>query len=162
MEKILRAVYSRPALTKGLRLVSHLAGIFAFVLFSFVVITLAISGLLSAIKLCAIIALPYVVVSLVRRLINAPRPYELYDFYKAPPKQKSGVSFPSRHTFLVFAIAVACLPVLFVPSVILMVLGVMLAVSRVLIGIHFIRDVAAGALLGILSSVIGLATISPF
>ena len=162
MEKILRAVNKRPALCRGLRLVSHFAGIFAFILFAFVFMLAVISSPLSAVKLCAIIGLSYVAVSLARRFINAPRPYEVYDFYESPPKDKKGVSFPSRHTFLVFAIATVCMPASAVPAIILLVLGVLLAVSRVLIGIHFIRDVVTGAMLGILSSVLGLLILNPF
>ncbi len=162
MEKLLKSVYKRPVLSKFLRLVSHLAGIFAFCLFLFVFIRLALHSPLSAAKLCIIIGASYVIVSLTRKIINAPRPYEIYDFYEAPPKEKKGVSFPSRHTFLVFAIATVCLPASPLPAIILFVLGVLLAVSRVLIGIHFIRDVLCGALLGVISSLVGLFTLFPY
>lgn len=162
MEKILKAVYNRPGLSKSLRLVSHLAGIFAFCLFLYVFICSALGSLLSAAKLCIIIGVSYVIVSLARKIINAKRPYEIYGFYESPPKEKNGVSFPSRHTFLVFAIATLCLPQAPLPSVILFILGGLLAVSRVLIGIHFIRDVLCGALLGIVSSLIGLFTLFPY
>ncbi len=162
MEKILRTVYNRPRLSKALRLVSHLAGIFAFCLFLYVFICSALSSPLSAAKLCITLGVSYVIVSLARKIINAPRPYEIYSFYEAPPKEKKGVSFPSRHTFLVFAIATLCLPMYPLPSVILFILGGLLAVSRVLIGIHFIRDVLCGALLGVVSSLIGLFTLFPY
>lgn len=59
-----------------------------------------------------------------------------------------GKSFPSRHTFSAFAIAaswfVASVPV----AVVLLVAAGVLAVCRVLGGVHFPRDVVAGALIG--------------
>ena len=41
-------------------------------------------------------------------------------------------------------------------SVILFLFGILLSVCRVLLGMHFIRDVLTGALVGILSGVIGI------
>ena len=39
------------------------------------------------------------------------------------------------------------------------VFGAVLAALRVLLGVHFIRDVVAGALIGVISGVIGLLTL---
>ena len=162
MEKLLRYVYERKKLSRTLRLVSHGAAFAAFLAFCFVVIRTALLSPLSAFKFCAIIGSSYVVVSAVRRFIDAPRPYEIYDFYENAPKSKEGVSFPSRHTFSIFAIATAVAPTAPIVATVLAILGLLLAVSRVLLGIHFIRDVLCGALLGIISSVIGLFILSPF
>lgn len=108
----------------------------------------------------AVSAVPFVLVSLMRKVINAPRPYELLDFYLSAPKNKKGESFPSRHTFSIFLIATLCLPWRIYVAVTLAVLGVVLAVCRVLLGYHFVRDVAAGFLLGVISGVIGILIIS--
>ena len=58
-------------------------------------------------------------------------------------------------TFCIFIIAVTvfyCYPA---AGITLAVLGLILAVSRVLCGVHFIRDVLAGALSGIVLGAIG-------
>jgi membrane-associated phospholipid phosphatase len=47
-------------------------------------------------------------------------------------------------------------PVLPILSSVLLILGIALAASRVLLGIHFLRDVIAGAAIGIASGGIGL------
>ncbi len=72
---------------------------------------------------------------------------------------KDGESFPSRHVFSVFVIAMAfyytCVPV----GVVLTVFGVLMAAVRVAGGVHFPRDVAAGAAVGIVSGVLGFFVI---
>ena len=72
------------------------------------------------------------------------------------PKKKKGKGFPSRHVFSLFLITVMSFPVLPILSSVLLILGIALAVSRVLLGIHFLRDVIAGAAIGIASGGIGL------
>jgi membrane-associated phospholipid phosphatase len=80
---------------------------------------------------------------------------ELYDFYKVSPKKKGGMSFPSRHAYSAFAIGTAlCFesPLL---GGILLLFSVLMCFARVLLGIHFLRDVLTGALVGTLSVLIG-------
>ncbi len=62
-----------------------------------------------------------------------------------PPDQ---FSFPSGHTITAFAVTVPM--VLFYPALLLglMFCAASVAVSRVLLGMHFLSDVVAGALLG--------------
>ena len=162
MERILKAVYDNKNLSRSLRLLSHFVGVCAFALYFTAFLITVFSSLLGAVKLLAILGVSYVIVSLVRKIINAPRPYELYDFFETKPKDKKGLSFPSRHTFLVFAIATLTFPILPICSAVLFVLGAMLALARVLCGIHFIRDVLCGALLGVLCSALGLLILFPY
>lgn len=114
---------------------------------------------LYVIELLAILGIPFVLVSLLRHFINAPRPYELYGFYNTPPKNKRGRSFPSRHAFSAFAIGTLLCAYIPALGVIILFLGLILCALRVLLGIHFVRDVLAGALIGIISSLIGLLII---
>ena len=111
-----------------------------------------------AAELLALSAVPFVLVSLFRRAFNAPRPYELYDFSAegiTPPGHKLGSSFPSRHVFSAFLIGSLfcffCIPV----GVAVLLLGALLAVCRALLGVHFVRDVIAGGLLGALLGCFG-------
>ena len=99
---------------------------------------------------------PFVLVTLFRHLVNAPRPYEMYDFYQTPPKNKCGKSFPSRHVFSGFVIATLAFAYSLPLALVMLGFAVILAVSRVLLGIHFIRDVVCGALVGVVSGVIGI------
>ncbi len=161
MENILIRVYNNKKLFSFLKTVSHISALFIFLSFCLSVLSLAHTSYLSAVKLMAIILLDFLVISLTRRFINAPRPYEIYDFYETPPRSRRGLSFPSRHTFMAFAIAVSLMPMSLALGIVIGFFGAVLAVSRVLVGIHFIRDVLAGALLGVIASSIGLLILFP-
>ena len=94
-------------------------------------------------------------VTVIRVLINAKRPYEVYDYTPAVHKDTKGKSFPSRHTVCAFIIAMAFLYVNFRVGVIMLVIAAIIGVTRVLAGVHFIRDVISGAAIGILIGVLG-------
>ena len=104
----------------------------------------------------------FVLVSIFRSWYDAPRPYEIPG--AEPPlikKDAQGKSFPSRHIFSIFVIAVTFFWVWPVPGILIGIAGVLLAWSRVAGGVHFPRDVIAGALIGVFSGVIGYYLILP-
>lgn len=100
-------------------------------------------------------AISYVLVSLFRNYVNAPRPYEVTDNIPIIKKDTKGNSFPSRHVFSVFVIASTLYFISEPLGIILMLAGCILAVLRVIGGVHFPRDVIAGAIIGILSGILG-------
>ena len=113
-------------------------------------------------KLGAILFIPFVLVSVIRRVANMPRPSEIFDFeaYGMDVRGfRTGRSFPSRHVFSGFLIGAALLPYLPVLGVAILVLSTALGAARVLLGFHFLRDVIAGALIGVISAVTGLLII---
>ncbi len=100
-------------------------------------------------------AISFVLLSIFRDRVNAPRPYEILDIDPLIRKNTKGHSFPSRHVFSVSVISCAFLYVQPWIGIVFLVCTVLLAVIRVLGGVHFPRDVAAGCLIGIVSGVIG-------
>lgn len=102
-------------------------------------------------------AVSFVLVSLFRKAFNKPRPYEVFGVPPVIPKETKGKSFPSRHTFSIFVIGMAFLAACPLPWLgwLILGLGVCLACVRVLAGVHFPRDVVAGALTGIACGWIG-------
>ena len=153
-------VYKRPALCASLRAVS-LVAVVASVASVFLSITLAAlgSGVIYALRLASAMLVPFVLVSLFRRVVNLKRPCEVFDleaFGVDTAGFKTGRSFPSRHVFSGFLIATTLFPTLPVLGAVLLLLTTALGAARVLLGIHFLRDCVAGALLGTLSAIIGL------
>ena len=71
------------------------------------------------------------------------------------PKDKTGQSMPSRHCFSAAAIAAAVWYVLPPLGAVLAVLAVIIAVSRVVTGVHFVSDVLAGLAFGLVFAVAG-------
>lgn len=100
-------------------------------------------------------AISFVIVSVFRNYINAPRPYEVSNDVPIIKKETKGKSFPSRHVFSVFVIATTLFYIFKPLGIILMLAGILLAILRVVGGVHFPRDVIAGAIIGILSGVLG-------
>ncbi len=95
-----------------------------------------------------------VFVTLLRYIVNAKRPYELYDYEPVVNKKTKGKSFPSRHTACAFIIAMAFLYIQLELGIIMLVLAVLIGLTRILSGVHFIRDVIGGALIGIIPGII--------
>lgn len=96
-----------------------------------------------------------VVVTLLRVLIDRPRPYERLDISPLIHKETHGKSFPSRHAFSVFVIAATGWTVYPPLGATLAVVGVLLCVVRVLGGVHYPADVLVGAAIGAVAGLVG-------
>lgn len=100
-------------------------------------------------KAVLIPAAVFVVVTVIRKAIDAPRPYEALDIQPLIPKNKKGESFPSRHVASAFVLAEAFWYINPFLGLLVGIMALLIAVIRPLAGIHFPRDVAAGALLSL-------------
>ncbi len=99
----------------------------------------------------------FVILSVARHYINAPRPYEKIEGLAPLYNKKTvGKSFPSRHTFSGFIIGTVVTFFSVPIGVAVLIISTLLAVSRVLCGVHFVRDTIVGALFGIASGLIGM------
>ena len=94
-------------------------------------------------------------VTALRHWHNAPRPYEVWKIPPLFPRSKKGHSFPSRHSAAASVIAMAFWYINPAAGVLVMAVAVLIAVSRVLAGVHFVRDVLAGLAAGIIGGMIG-------
>lgn len=100
-------------------------------------------------------AVSFVLVTIFRKMINVPRPYEKFEIPPVIEKDTKGKSFPSRHVFSVFIIAVAIFYSHPGPGILIALIGIAMAVIRVLGGVHEPRDVIAGAVIGLVCGVLG-------
>lgn len=91
----------------------------------------------------------FVLLSLFRKICNAKRPYEVWEIIPLIPKDTKGNSFPSRHVFSTYLIAMAAWYLWPPLGMLLCAMGIFLAAVRVIGQVHFVRDVAAGAAIGI-------------
>ena len=103
----------------------------------------------------------FILLSIWRDRINKPRPYEVFEMEPVINKKTSGHSFPSRHIFCMFLIAVTVFYFYPLAGILIGLVGAALAVNRVIGGVHFIKDVVAGALVGIGCGVVGFYVILP-
>ena len=100
-----------------------------------------------------------IVISIVRAIVNAKRPYEVYHYTPPVKATTVGKSFPSRHTVCAFIIAMAFMYLQTRIGIIMLVVAAAIGVTRVLAGVHFIRDVVSGAVIGVLIGVLGFFVI---
>ena len=126
-----------------------------YIAFFALLVNLALHRDKDIIRIVLVTGISFVLVSVSRHFIDAERPYIKYNFAPLVQKEKKGESMPSRHVFSAFVIGVAFLYMNVALGIIMLIIGTLMAVTRVVVGVHFPRDVIAGAVIGILSGTIG-------
>ena len=96
----------------------------------------------------------FMILSLLRKKINAPRPYETWEIVPLLDRDRPGQSMPSRHVFSATIISMACLHASLSVGVILLILSAILGLVRVLGGVHYPKDVVVGYACGLVWGVI--------
>ncbi len=92
----------------------------------------------------------FVILTLLRKKINAPRPYEEWAIKPLLDRDSPGQSMPSRHVFSATIISMACFHASLSLGVILLVLSALLGLVRVLGGVHYPKDVVVGYICGLM------------
>ena len=147
---------ARPAAKKALWAVSTGAAAAVYLLYLGLLAWLAWHAMWVPLGVTAVVpAAAFVVGTALRAAINRPRPYTKYGFVPLFPKDKTGQSMPSRHCFSAAAIAGTAWYVLPPLGAVLTVLGVLIAISRVVTGVHYVSDVLAGLAFGGVFAVLG-------
>ena len=86
----------------------------------------------------------FVMLSLFRKKINHPRPYETWDIHPLLEKDSSGQSMPSRHVFSATIISMACLHASLPVGLACLLFSALLGLVRVLGGVHYPKVVISG------------------
>lgn len=142
-----------------LRVLSHAAAVGAGLT---LVLTLWLVGreaLFVAPLMLGVLGVGFCFVSVWRHAHPSSRPYEDHPaLFVTPPREKEAHSFPSRHAFSAFAIGAAALAADPLLGLCMLAVALVQAVCRVLLGIHYIKDVAVGCAVGLAVGLVAGAT----
>ena len=138
----------RPGVVRVLNIVNHGIVVVFYAAYALLLGWACVSDPWKLAPLVGVTAVGFAAVSFFRRRFNAPRPYECCSIAPLIARDGAGKSFPSRHAFSAFAIAASWFAASAPVAVVLLVAAVVLAICRVLGGVHFPRDVVVGALIG--------------
>ena len=147
--KITEPLRKNPVRAKQVKNLNHILTGFVFCMYPLYLLKLLTERNTWFIRALLVPAVSFVCLSVIRRIINAPRPYEKFDIPPVLEKDTTGKSFPSRHVYSAFIIAFTFMNVsavnhifLYV-GIVLALIAMLVAVIRVISGVHFISDVFA-------------------
>ncbi len=156
-DKIEKYFKSHRSLLKALKILYKYIPLIVFIAYPVMLIILLFQyGIFSTefLKVFLVPFFTFVAVTLLRHYLNFQRPYEKYQISPLIIKLKKGHSFPSRHSTSVFIIAMAGLYINVYIGIAFLALGIIICITRVIAGVHFIRDVIAGALFSVLIGIV--------
>lgn len=157
IEKWFKADPKRIGFLKAVSKTTSVVGYGAYaVLLIFLIITKNFGGLIRCI---AVPAVTFILATLIRSGINAPRPYEKLGITPLIPKNTKGKSFPSRHVVCIVIIAAAWLYIYPPVGIFMSAVSLVIMIIRPLAGVHFTVDVIAGAVFAALCGIIGFVLI---
>ena len=96
----------------------------------------------------------FVILSLLRKKLNAPRPYEVWEIVPLLDRDSHGQSMPSRHVFSATIISMVCFHISPTIGMACLTLSAFLGLVRVLGGVHYPKDVVVGYACGLVWGVI--------
>ncbi|MDA8229292.1 MAG: phosphatase PAP2 family protein [Desulfitobacterium hafniense] len=107
----------------------------------------------SGVQLATSLLISHLVVQLCKRFLPRRRPYQALQNVYTGPKLYQDASFPSGHSTAAFCIATVFSTILPALSILFFLLALLVAVSRVYLGMHYPSDITVGAILGVATAV---------
>lgn len=95
----------------------------------------------------------FIIITILRKLYDKPRPCVIYQI-EPLLEHKKGQSFPSRHTASAFSIALALFNINNTLGIITLIIAMIVALTRIMCGLHFIKDVITGIIIAIIINLI--------
>ena len=139
------------------RLISRLGdGIFWYALLLGIVLSQGNAGLYPALHMASAGFIGTVIYKWLKGRTLRPRPYEVHQDVWLTGKPLDRFSFPSGHTL--HAVAFCTVGLFYYPALwpLLLSFTIMVALSRVVLGLHYPSDVLAGAAIGALIAVLSI------
>ena len=147
--------YRRPSLIRMMYYISFLGGASFTLLLTFILILFGENEIYRlGWQMLLALSSSYLFVHCMKRIVNRPRPYKMFnliDLFKIPAES---YSFPSGHTTSSFALALTISYYFPKLSLLCFSLAVLVGFSRIYLGVHYPSDVIIGALTGITFSII--------
>lgn len=148
---------NHPEMAKGIHIANKLCTGLMYLSYPMLIIFMVLQRDVNVIRAVLVPGISFVLLSLFRKVINRPRPYETFDVPSVIKKDTKGKSFPSRHVFSATIIAMTFL--LMSPwtwlGVVFLGVSILLAIVRVISGVHFISDVSVGFIVGVVAALLG-------
>lgn len=155
--KMTQPFRDHPEMAKGIHIANKLCTGLMYLSYPMLIIFMVLQRDVNVIRAVLVPGISFVLLSLFRKVINRPRPYETFDVPSVIKKDTKGKSFPSRHVFSATIIAMTFL--LMSPwtwlGVVFLGVSILLAIVRVISGVHFISDVSVGFIVGVLAAFLG-------
>lgn len=158
--KYYRKIYTwfqrNPAVLRIFIFFYHILPIFAVLMYGdLLVMAMMYGGKMMILKVIFVPLILFIGITLLRKVINAPRPYTKYEITPLIQKDKENESMPSRHTASFTIIAMAWLYVYVPVGCIMLFLALLMGVLRVIAGVHFIKDVVTAYGISVIVGIIG-------
>lgn len=155
--KMTQPFRDHPELARGLHILNKLCTGIMYCTYPLLILYLFWQKDIQFLRGILVPGISFVLLSVFRAKFNRARPYEKFGVPPVIKKDTKGHSFPSRHVFSATMIAMTFL--LISPwswlGVIFLIVSVILAVVRVVSGVHFISDVLAGILVAVVAAMLG-------
>lgn len=145
-QSLLSYIHQSPKLKKIIILICHYCPYIPFVLYPCILIYLFMTKNILFIPTIIKPLSAFLIVTIFRKIINRPRPYESMDI-EPLLEHKKGESFPSRHTVSAFIIALVCFPIHIYLGILTLMIAIIISLSRILAGVHYISDVIVSILI---------------
>ena len=142
--------YQTDAKRNQLRLCNKIVTSVYYVVYPFLLLYLFIIQSEKLLPTILIPLLSIVGITLLRKVLACPRPYEEYPIDQILEKESQHNAMPSRHVFSASIIAMMCFTISPLFACILLVLAALEGYIRVVGGVHYPLDVIIGYLLGVL------------
>lgn len=147
-QKMLQTIRDHPLLENMIILITQYFPYITFCLYPCILIYLWIFQpsqlLITVIKPLS----AFLLVTLVRKIINRPRPYERMNITPLVG-HKPGESFPSRHAVSSMIIALMCFQIHQYLGIFAFIVAILICASRILSGVHHISDVLVAILIAV-------------
>ena len=144
---------ARPRALAALRLADGLTPALVYAAYGLLLAALAyqapVYGVGPLLRAVLIPAAVFLLGTLLRSALDRPRPAAVHGIPPLLHKEKLGESFPSRHVLSSAVIPAAFFNSLPLAGTALLLVTACIMVIRVLGGVHFVKDVAAGAAFGL-------------